>query len=385
MASNVSDWDRKRTLDAMFSSNVPAQFREQFKANVKKEQDKFDKEKEADDRERKAELAGDKQFLVQAPDDPMSTKRKPEVIRDGDQSFLRPATGVAQSADQPHEKDDNADDSGDEAGDSDDEDYDAAREEFGFDVGPGHVKKQYKALGKKIGIGDNTDPDDAEEGVGSLLKKNYGVVKKAGGALTPGYTKKSAKLGAKVGGFLVKRMGDMSTHALGDDTDSDDDVEEFGLGLPRGARLGRSLAKKVVGGVQGALQKKFPDSQALKKKIIPDDTEVKESMTAGIGMVTPKPMLINVVPGVEITNDMPANCSVTSSSTNNGHTHMAYYDSAGNGYTSSDDQHSHVIRSFVVGDTQTADGGAGHSHPGVLPRPEETPGSEYEPYDGVVR
>lgn len=233
----TSAWDKKRTADMMFS-NVSPQIRETFMANVKKEQDKMDKEQAGC--KDKPEADDPQQFLVQAPEDPVGVKSKPEKIRDGDSNFLHTATGQAQPADEPHETDD---------GDSEEDD----------------------------GSDDGKDEDDP----------------------------------------APKKMG--------------------------------------------------------------------EALTAGIGMITPKPMLVSVVPGTEVTNDMPANCSVTTPGTDNEHTHMAYYDSAGNGFTSEDDGHEHVVRSFVVGDFQSADGGAGHAHSGVLTRPEDTPGSSYQPYDGEVR
>jgi len=109
-----------------------------------------------------------------------------------------------------------------------------------------------------------------------------------------------------------------------------------------------------------------------------------EATMTGASMITPKPMFVMTEPATEVIPDQMGHGSVTSSGTNNGHTHMAYYDDVGNGTTSVDDGHSHVIRSFMVGDYQTGDGGKSHGHPGPLPRAEDTPGSEFMNYTGEV-
>jgi len=229
--SSVSDWDRKRTLDAMFS-NVSPQFREQFVANVKKEQDKIDQE--TADKEKDEDPDQQQSFLVQAKDKPVTPK--PETI-------------------------------------SDDDPFVVSREQ---------VTGTAKPAGKSHG----------------------------------------------------------------------DDVEDDPKGKSQPSSYGESI---------------------------------DESLTGGLGMLTPKPMLVSVVPGTEVLDQIPANCTVTSSGTDNGHTHMAYYDGAGNGYTSEDEGHSHTVRSFRVSDYQSPDGGLGHTHSSTLERPEDTPGAVYQPFDGVVR
>lgn len=54
----MSDWDRKRTMDAMFA-HVPAQYRAQFLERVKKEQDDMDKK----DKKKNVTVAAKSTFL----------------------------------------------------------------------------------------------------------------------------------------------------------------------------------------------------------------------------------------------------------------------------------------------------------------------------------
>lgn len=108
-----------------------------------------------------------------------------------------------------------------------------------------------------------------------------------------------------------------------------------------------------------------------------------EALTGQLGMVTPRPMMVNTLPGTEVRDDL-AHSASTGPDEYDGHTHTAYYDEAGNGYTSVTNDHTHEVRSFIVTDHQSPHGGYVSKHPEVLPRVERTPGSEYKSYDGVM-
>lgn len=111
---------------------------------------------------------------------------------------------------------------------------------------------------------------------------------------------------------------------------------------------------------------------------------VYEVVTGQLGAITPRPMQVDTLPGTEV-RDTQSNSATTSPGGEDQHTHTAYYDEAGNGYTAPDDTgHTHEVRSFQVVDYQHPDGEMSHGHPGVLPRPERTPGSEYKPYYGIL-
>lgn len=111
---------------------------------------------------------------------------------------------------------------------------------------------------------------------------------------------------------------------------------------------------------------------------------IYEVMTAQLGMVTPRPMFVDRLPGTEFV-DYDSYSATTSPGGEDNHTHEATYDEAGNGSTKPDDTgHTHSVRSFMVDDYQHPDGIQYHGHPGPLPRPERTPGSEYKPYDGIM-
>lgn len=111
--------------------------------------------------------------------------------------------------------------------------------------------------------------------------------------------------------------------------------------------------------------------------------KVDEVVTGQLGMITPRPMMVDRLPGTEVRPDLGLSATTSPASTD-GHTHTAYYDEAGNGYTSEDKDHTHVVRSFVVGGSQTPHGTHSHEHPGVLSRPERTAGSEFKPYYGIL-
>lgn len=129
---------------------------------------------------------------------------------------------------------------------------------------------------------------------------------------------------------------------------------------------------------------------APKKGKKPDDggndngDTVDEAVTGSLGMITPRPMLVTSVPGQEVRPDLGFSTMTSPSNMYDGHTHTAYYDEAGNGYTSMDMEHTHDIRSFVVSDYQTPHGQRGHGHPGQLPRQGRTKGHEYKDYDGEM-
>lgn len=112
--------------------------------------------------------------------------------------------------------------------------------------------------------------------------------------------------------------------------------------------------------------------------------KVDEVVTGQLGMVTPRPMQVDVLPGTEV-RDTQSFSATTSMGGEDQHTHVAFFDSAGNGYTSPDDTgHTHEVRSFMVSDYQRPDGESYHDHPGPLPRPETTPGAEYMDYTGIM-
>lgn len=122
----------------------------------------------------------------------------------------------------------------------------------------------------------------------------------------------------------------------------------------------------------------FLKQKECKKKL------VNEVVTGQLGMITPRPMQVDVLPGTEV-RDTQSFSATTSPGGDDDHTHMAFYDSAGNGYTSPDETgHTHEVRSFMVSDYQRPDGESFHGHPGPLPRPETTPGAEYMDYTGMV-
>ena len=62
----------------------------------------------------------------------------------------------------------------------------------------------------------------------------------------------------------------------------------------------------------------------------------------------------------------------SSPGSNNGHTHTAHVDEAGNGLTSIEDEHSHVVRSFLVSDYQDPSEFYSHSHSGKLEIPTDS-------------
>ncbi len=111
--------------------------------------------------------------------------------------------------------------------------------------------------------------------------------------------------------------------------------------------------------------------------------KMKEATTSAFIMSTPRPMLVTQIPGTEV---MPTaasgHMSSTSPDSRDGHTHKAYYDDAGNGYTSEDNGHTHTIRSFMVAPTQDSAGTYYSDHPGTLSKDhilEPTP-----PYTGEL-
>jgi len=129
--------------------------------------------------------------------------------------------------------------------------------------------------------------------------------------------------------------------------------------------------------------KKAGKSSDGDKKPKKDMSRVSEVMTGQLGMVTPRPMMVDMVPGVEVRGNSSTTAE-TSPDEYDGHTHTAHYDEAGNGSTSEENGHYHEVRSFIVTDHQAPDGGYRSSHPEVLPRPERTPGSEYKDYTGEM-
>lgn len=260
--SSIPDWDRKRTIEAMFA-NVPAHIRDTYLAQREAEKDQMDKDADAeaaDDKERedqdKRDAANDV-FLIQAPEDPFAHKEaRPGAVQD---SFK--------------------------------EDVDNAALTFVTSIVPS-LKGSGVSLEDAIidyAEGADVPPED-------LYEKVY---------------------------LLLKKKG----------------INPASVGESRRSRLGRKL---------------------------------RESFTTGsLGLVSPQPMLVTTSPSLPLDVDVPEVPStfsaVTSSGTNNGHTHLAYYDAAGNGETSVDDGHKHSVRSFMVDDYQTSDGGLKHSHPGALP------------------
>lgn len=110
---------------------------------------------------------------------------------------------------------------------------------------------------------------------------------------------------------------------------------------------------------------------------------VTEIMTGAMGAVSPRPMLVTQVPGTELAGDLGYSAT-TSPDTGNGHTHTAYYDEAGNGYTSEEGGHSHTVRSFMVAPYQSPDGSYVSEHSELLSKPARTPGAEYQDYTGEL-
>ncbi|MCG8435654.1 MAG: hypothetical protein MJA83_16645 [Gammaproteobacteria bacterium] len=106
---------------------------------------------------------------------------------------------------------------------------------------------------------------------------------------------------------------------------------------------------------------------------------MKEATSSGQIFGLPKPMYQEIVPGNEVlTQEKPHYGGLTSPGTNDGHTHMAYVDGHGNGYTDEVNGHRHDVVSFLVADTQDEKGLSMHSHLGKvdvkeLPTNYETP------------
>lgn len=94
---------------------------------------------------------------------------------------------------------------------------------------------------------------------------------------------------------------------------------------------------------------------------------IKEATSSGQVFGMPKPMYQEIVPGNEVlTQEGPKYGGRTSPGTNDGHTHMAYVDGHGNGYTDEVNGHRHDVVSFLTADTQDEKGMAMHSHLGKL-------------------
>lgn len=109
---------------------------------------------------------------------------------------------------------------------------------------------------------------------------------------------------------------------------------------------------------------------------------LNEATTSRVIMGTPQPMHMGQTPGTEFMDKM---ISVkTSPASNDGHTHDAFIDGHGNGYTSLDNDHRHDVKNFMVADVQDPSGLTMHSHPGKLdasklPTHEPTPPYKGEP------
>lgn len=157
----------------------------------------------------------------------------------------------------------------------------------------------------------------------------------------------------------------------GDDVDNGDDV------VKETPCPGGKIRSKGAGRGLGRGQGRGPIGRPTREGIY-------EVLTAQLGAVTPRPMMVNTLPGTEFRGDQ-SHTEITSPGGDDGHTHEANYDSAGNGSTLPDDTgHQHDVRSFIVVDYQSPDGGMSHGHPGQLSNPETTPGSEFKPYLGIV-
>lgn len=99
---------------------------------------------------------------------------------------------------------------------------------------------------------------------------------------------------------------------------------------------------------------------------------------------TPRAADVTVSPVMEVPPEL-SNQATTSPGGDDNHTHTAFYDEAGNGYTDyADDGHYHFVRGFVVTPYQNDDGVNSHTHEGNLPIPARTPGAEYKDYTGQV-
>ena len=108
---------------------------------------------------------------------------------------------------------------------------------------------------------------------------------------------------------------------------------------------------------------------------------VKEATSTGMVYGIPKPMYQDTVPGNEVlTREGPGFGGRTSPGTDDGHTHMAYVDGHGNGYTDEVNGHRHDVVSFLVGPTQDGKGLLMHDHLGkveVSELPTNYPTPEY--------
>ena len=111
--------------------------------------------------------------------------------------------------------------------------------------------------------------------------------------------------------------------------------------------------------------------------------KMREMTTAGLGSVSPRPMLVTQVPATEIVPDEGYGIeAITSPGTDDGHEHVACYDAAGNGETDEVEGHCHSIRSFQVVPYQDPAGIGSHGHPGLLPR--SSVATDAEKYTGEL-
>lgn len=133
------------------------------------------------------------------------------------------------------------------------------------------------------------------------------------------------------------------------------------------------LRKQVLDAHNSLVPPSLKHQQAEDQKGIPEQKSMYEriretTMSVALGSVSPKPMLQSVVPGVEVAPTTYPYKALTAPADTDGHVHMAYYDEAGNGETDMIENHTHIVRSFVITPSTDLGDCPVHTHPGLLPQ-----------------